>query len=765
MQNQITTYIPTSGKNKGKEVKQFKPPKGWNEFNFETAPKYDNPPTVCNMTGELAGITIIDFDDKDYYKQFVKEHPELKKHHIRKTRRGYHIYFNYDSRFGGGAACFIGDGGETVDIRNKGGFVFAYPTKYKLLDGSNVEYGDCKRKILDMPDYIYDMLKDNYKLNLVKEAKSIKSKVVKKVVKTSNKLNKEEEVKNEVDIVDLIDVKYLNDFDVWLRIVWAMKSNGYTEDKIREISMKSPEYTDDGFNNAFNKAPSNITITAATLNYYAKMSNQKMYYELLSSNKNYITDSTDYTLAKILFDGLGDDFLLINDKLHMYNFNPKTENYKWNLDVIKTGINRCQEFFINHLPKLINNNNEDMNILIKKSIDKIKSMKNMPNVYLNFQMMLSKRYDDVEFNLKQPNVLCFNNIAFNVKTNEEYVVKKDDYLTFTTGYNYKKSTEKQMKFLTEIIKNILPDPEIEKCYLSVGYSGCTSIRPEKLFICIGDGRNGKGVLNELLSYALGPDYYHKGDSTNLTQQRRDGSSANVDLANCNKKRLSIYSEIEHNSTLCMGVIKELTGCDTISARTLHSTDTKCTMNHTVILECNEAPLIDCKIDSSVTERMVLIKFPTIFTDDKQKLESDNVKYKPLNPYLKTEEFKKEYAPVLIEYIMEHAPREIYIPQVVKNESLKYLEGTNNVYTWFEQEYEESEGQHVLMNELFESFKISEQYKNMTKQKKVNFLFKNFKDKILASPLINNYKEVKKINGKTKKNVLINYKEKNEVLVF
>ena len=94
-------------------------------------------------------------------------------------------------------------------------------------------------------------------------------------------------------IADLIDVKYLTSYDIWLSILWAMKCEGFTEEQAKQISEKAKNYTEDGFINTWNKPKQEITISQGTLNHYAKLSNPEEYFKIQDYGINKIFN--DYT--------------------------------------------------------------------------------------------------------------------------------------------------------------------------------------------------------------------------------------------------------------------------------------------------------------------------------------------------------------------------------------------------------------------------------------------------------------------------------------
>ena len=93
-------------------------------------------------------------------------------------------------------------------------------------------------------------------------------------------------------MVDLIDMKYCDNRDDWLKIVYAMKKCGFTEEETNSWSMKSQRYTENGFDSAWEQYPVDlITATEGTIRYYANLSNSGEYKKM--TVKIFSTDTMD----------------------------------------------------------------------------------------------------------------------------------------------------------------------------------------------------------------------------------------------------------------------------------------------------------------------------------------------------------------------------------------------------------------------------------------------------------------------------------------
>ena len=104
---------------------------------------------------------------------------------------------------------------------------------------------------------------------------------------------------------------------------------------------------------------------------------------------------------------------------------------------------------------------------------------------------------------------------------------------------------------------ILPNLEVKEYFLNVlaiSLSG-KSLKQE-FNICTGSGSNGKSVLFDLIGQTLG-EYYNSGSPSLLTEKRGGANSASPAIAELRGKRLFGCSEPDQNSTIQIGVMKQL----------------------------------------------------------------------------------------------------------------------------------------------------------------------------------------------------------------
>lgn len=218
----------------------------------------------------------------------------------------------------------------------------------------------------------------------------------------------------------------------------------------------------------------------------------------------------------------------------------------------------------------------------------------------------------------------FDNIVYDLEEGEFGNYKYDDYISTTTGYEWREPTEKELETVNNLIKQIMPNEE-ERNYILDGR--CL----EKFIIFNGSGGNGKGMIDDMLLLALG-NYGLIGNNAILFETNKSGS--NPEKANIHKKRLVIFREPAEKNKFENSVVKELTGGGTFSARGHHESTTKKELNLTTMVECNKRPLFAEEPCRSEIRRIIDLYFRTTFTHDKRLVDEKN------NIYLANPEYKE-----------------------------------------------------------------------------------------------------------------------------
>lgn len=152
---------------------------------------------------------------------------------------------------------------------------------------------------------------------------------------------------------------------------------------------------------------------------------------------------------------------------------------------------------------------------------------------------------------------------------------------------------------------------IEYVQRAVGYSLTGDTNEQCLHLCHGTGSNGKSTIFDVLGHLVG-EYGQQADFTTFLERRHDSGPRN-DVARLAGARLVRSSEVGDQKKLNEGLIKSLTGGDTITARFLFSEDFEFRPQFKLWLAANHKPVIR-GTDFAIWRRMRLIPFDVTITD-------------------------------------------------------------------------------------------------------------------------------------------------------
>ncbi|NBO31788.1 MAG: hypothetical protein EBV05_09405 [Cyanobacteria bacterium WB6_1B_304] len=507
----------------------------------------------------------------------------------------------------------------------------------------------------------------------------------------SNNINEE--------IVNLIGLKYIDNYDTWTKIVWAMRNENYSKEFAMKISMKSKKYDEKEFMKLWDRPYDDTSklVKQGTLNYYAKLSDLRGY-ELIYVKKHlYNLDVFDEGLLKDYFISVnGDSIVAVKKKtsLFVYYGNNWVEDDDGSLiqnmlfKTIKSMYVLLIETLFEELKEDPKNKVLSERLAVLSKLNHTYGNKNNKNIYsLIVNELKSSAQEEDVFDANRY-VFSFTNKSYNLKTNEWFVPTKFDYILTTCNKEYKEPTQEHKNKIKELFESIFPDKDVRKAYISILRSGLTGIRHEYFIIATGGGRNGKGLINELMNYLLG-DYSGTLHLSLLTKEIKSG--ANTELRSLHKKRLIIASEPEEGQAekLRCSNIKALTGNETHKARGLYEKDDITKIMGTFIMECNTKPEISGKKDTAILDRMIIIPFTMTFTDDEELIKNEPTKYKLKNPLYKEESFKQTHYCALFNYLIsEYKANDLYIPNACKKLGADYLLDKDDFANWFLDVYEE-----------------------------------------------------------------------------
>lgn len=190
---------------------------------------------------------------------------------------------------------------------------------------------------------------------------------------------------------------------------------------------------------------------------------------------------------------------------------------------------------------------------------------------------------------------------------------REKMFTQQTNTDYSENTDcpNWKRFLKQIFQG---DEElIHYIQKTIGYAATGSTREQCMFILFGNGRNGKSVFLDTLQNVLGT--YTKTMNVSSIMVKYGGASANSDIARLEGSRMVISSEANEGNRLDEGLVKQLTGGDSIVARHLYGSEFEYTPTFKIFMATNHKPLIR-GTDDGIWRRLKMIPFKYQVPEDK-----------------------------------------------------------------------------------------------------------------------------------------------------
>ena len=338
----------------------------------------------------------------------------------------------------------------------------------------------------------------------------------------------------------------------------------------------------------------------------------------------------------------------------------------------------------------------------------------------------------------QPHIFAFTNVAYDLTRKRGWFQPdKYDYLLMSCQKPWRQPTNVEMANVEKWYRDIQPNEEMRKALVSIHKSGLSGQQQQYFFVFTGGGGNGKDFLGDQYIHLLDKNGYACiGHLDLLTKPSRSGP--NAEARNLHKKRFVRFAEPnpgEKMEAIRLSNVNELTGCESICARTLHEKDTDTHLHNTSIIECNKPPACIGDKGNSAQRRWRWLEFPTTFTANEADLKADPNTFKRIDPKLDDKAFVKSHYCALFQLLITAEgvwePGEsldAYMPDTMKTMAKEYLTKNDELSTWFLEEYEhevktDSKGHvcnFVTFKEAFAAYKECDIFKYMKAEEKRTF---------------------------------------------
>ena len=682
----IETFRNAKGEEKKKPIGM---PSDWN--NKVTAENYKtfinpNHQVRCLLTGKKSNIIVIDFDDTESYEKLKNDYPNITRHKTIKTRRGFHIYCNYDANILTTTNGLLNY--KNVDIASDGHNVFCPPSYYFDLQGNRIEYEDLGGDILDIPNIIKNDMKQfnstskpsNKEFNFV-----ITSETEKLLKNEGHRASESGASENNAEEYHSIINKFIdNDLlkntcdthQSWVLIATHLKvifeenitlfqklTEKYGSDNKKEEHEKwwneyiKPKYDDKA--KAFN-----------IIKKLAKETDKDKFNEVMKLiNISYyisIKDLEDvFQLSKIISKTLKDNLILCEEKWYMLTDNNLWRQQKEPTFYISNEIRKYIDYsnkqIVNKLADLVDET--ERNPLIEQSKKYLQFYKTVSTTsFINVMTKYLKTLlVDNNFANKlnaTPNIMAFKNGIVDLRTKQfRKGILSSDFITETIQYDYTPCNLKKKDFVKSVLKKILNNNEEHlEYYLSIiGYSFIGSPNLEKSIYFMIDktenskGDNGKTFWFDILT-SLMPNYVYKSKASFI---EKTNTKVHKQLVMTKSKRLVWLEEYPKDKEVNSDLTKEIADGNKIENEVMFGTSETLNILFKMFVLSNNIPKIEAT-ENAVYNRYKQVSYNSHFDRTGERLVEEPDKLLFIADTTLGDIIKNEYYDEVFDLIIEYA---------------------------------------------------------------------------------------------------------------
>ena len=284
----------------------------------------------------------------------------------------------------------------------------------------------------------------------------------------------------------------------------------------------------------------------------------------------------------------------------------------------------------------------------------------------------------------------------------------DDCISWTVGYDYLSEEDApsgSIEYLEQFVLSLFQNEDTGKYFLKhIGSFLFGGNKEELIHFWIGNGRNGKGTIDDLLRETIGP-YYHVLDDAFFTTTKKNQDEASPSMMALKNVRLTMTTEPEGNTQYLSSKFKRLCGNDPIHCRSLYSNDMQTFVpTFKPVVQTNHLPNFT-DVDIGLLQRIRVINFCFTFVKPTE-YDSTNKFHKLIDIELKTnlKKMKREFMALLIKWYHIYTKDTLDFPsddiqEVTKN----YRADIDSVQTFVNTATKVCEGESISTIDLLFSY--------------------------------------------------------------
>jgi Megaviricetes DNA primase len=472
-------------------------------------------------------------------------------------------------------------------------------------------------------DYDSDSDSEEYEVRTRKNSKTNKNTKAGKAAKATKKKKKDVDTVPDVRrssqktreinlakrLVKIFKSKRARNMKDWQRIGYALYSVSYTMFPVfKEFSDRNRAGFDITPQDIWRAAPKHCkNYSIDTLRRWAFLDNERKYYRILKEEYSDLFEGAEsckhHDIAKVIYALYRDRFVCVDiTKGKWYEF----QNHKWVIvqsaytlealiaeDVRSMLMSYCGI----KLQELAQKGKSFKDYEYKRYTKIMAGIDNLGNTDFIGKVIkaCAGKFYDRDFQGKldtDPYLVGFENGVYDLNELAFRDGMPSDMVAKTVGYDYLEFTETDSIFrdIHRFFGQVHTDSEMKEYTLTFLASIFRGKPDQKAHIWTGGGGNGKSATIDLIKRMIG-DYFGVLPVTVITVKNKSSSCARPELADKYGKRFCVIQEPEHNDTVYVGQMKELTGEDTLHARPLYGDPFEYVPMFSIVLTCNNLPHI------------------------------------------------------------------------------------------------------------------------------------------------------------------------------
>lgn len=527
--------------------------------------------------------------------------------------------------------------------------------------------------------------------------------------------------------------------DIGMAIYAISEGDDEGFDLFNDFSSSSPKYSEADCIYTWNSfKPGNYTM--ATLVHFARQDSPEAYAAQKASRKKTIYEASiaknaDVDLANLVYNEYKNEFVCIKGKATTEWFTFTTGNHVWSQDssgaIIRNKISgeiraRYEEILTAKIEEFKQTEDRQVGAQIEGQIKSLKGIvarcgntASIKSIYtavvdkfvccVNKDKFEENRNMDKQLIAFQNGVYDFRHFVFRPGKPEDYLTKK-----LPIEYNEYSPIHPDVCRLMEFFDKVFPDPELQKYFLDQMCQVFVGGNPEKVvYFWTGVGHNGKSITQKLFERMLRPKVFaSKLNGGTVSADTKTGDGPDPELSRTKDGvRWVVVDEPDSIRSLSSGLLKKLTGGDTLFARDLYQSGENViefTPLFKLAIICNKLPPIQ-GADTATNNRIRVIPFESVFLPASQCPEDVD------------EQIAKKTFPVDVHFdakidsLLEplawffinrykNLPVERSTPEKVLAATAKYNRSNMVMLNFHKNETMESPGDKIKAPELWEAFK-------------------------------------------------------------